>query len=193
MATSKGIAPQQAHPALLDRLIGRIQTALVENIGWLDIAYGRAERLTKILPNGRRIKTPNVYAGGNDYREVSPDASLGNFSFFWLDDPQTVSGQPHRPITIRSPFALIVWFDYRRIYEDAGTRNREALKRQILDVLNNDLDLRAGRVSVERIYESAENIYRGFTLDEADNQFLMHPFGGFRFEGMLEIEEGCVL
>ena len=41
------------------------------------------------------------------------------------------------------------------------------------------------------IYELAENVYRGFTLDEIDNQFLMHPFGGFRFEGVLSVNQPC--
>ena len=30
-------------------------------------------------------------------------------------------------------------------------------------------------------------------LDEIENQFLMHPFGGFRFEGVLSIGETCRL
>ena len=83
--------------------------------------------------------------------------------------------------------------DYRKIYNDASTRNQEDLKRQILDVLNGGFLVRNGSYRINKVYELAENIYRGFSLDEIENQFLMHPFGGFRFEGELSIGETCKL
>jgi hypothetical protein len=52
--------------------------------------------------------------------------------------------------------------------------------------------LTGGRIILNRIYERAENIYRGYTLSEIDNQFLMHPFAGFRFDGILEFDELCL-
>lgn len=180
------------NPELLDRIIGNIQTGLVDNLPWLDVAFGRAERLVKNDRNGKRYYTPNVYAGGNDYMEVSPDANIGNFSFFWVDDPQEVSAEPHISVGIKATFSLIFWFDYRTIFNDASNRNKEVVKRQILDVLNGGFWLKHGRFSITRIYEKAENIYKGFSLDEVDNQFLMHPFGGFRFEGELSIGETCI-
>ena len=88
---------------------------------------------------------------------------------------------------------IIFWFDYRKIFNEASNRNKEALKRQILDVLNGGFWLRHGGYKINKVYELAENIYRGFSLDEIDNQFLMHPFGGFRFEGELSIGETCKL
>ena len=94
-------------------------------------------------------------------------------------------------IGIKTVFSVIFWFDYRKIYNDASIRNKEDLKRQILDVLNGGFRLRNGSYRINKVYELAENIYRGFSLDEIDNQFLMHPFGGFRFEGELSIEETC--
>ena len=60
-------------------------------------------------------------------------------------------------------------------------------KYNFLDALKN-IVLTAGRISVNKIYTLAENIYRGFSLDEVQNQFLMSPFGGFRFECDLQIK-----
>lgn len=196
MATNN--APIIQNPVMLDRIIGEIQTGLVDNIPWLDVAFGRSQRLTKML-NGKRIITPNVYCGGwnghgpNDYLEVSPDSKIGNFSFFEIEDPQTIdAGLWAREI--KAPFGLIVWFDLTRVYDVPDNRNTEQLKAQILRVLNGRAGwhLSDGRIAINRIYERCENIYRGYTLTEIDNQFLMHPFAGFRFDGLLEFAELCV-
>lgn len=192
------IAPVIDNPVMLDRVIGEIQNGLVENINWLDVAFGRSQRLTKMM-NGKRIITPNVYCGGwrghgeNDYIEVSPDSKIGNFAFFEIEDPQTIDAGPWaRELT--APFSLIVWFDLTRVYGSQTNRNTELLKAKILRVLNGRTGwhLTDGRITINRIYERAENIYRGYTLSEIDNQFLMHPYGGFRFDGILEYAELCV-
>lgn len=179
------------NPELLDSIISNIQKGLAENIGWLDYVFGRAERLVKFDTNNRKIYTPNVYVGGNEYMEISPSSDIGNFCFFWVDDPQNVSWEAKINVGIKTNFSLIFWFNFNRIYNSADQRNKEELKKQILDVLNGGFWLKKGRITVNRIYELSENIFRGFSLDETENQFLMHPYGGFRFEGMLEVSESC--
>lgn len=190
-------APVIADAVMLDRVIGEIQQGLVSEVSWLDVAFGRAQRLVKKVAE-RRYVTPNVYAGGwngkgkDDYLEVSPDAGIGNFAFFDTEDPQTISvGGPWH--TISTPFGLVVWFDLRRVYNSATNRNTEKLKADVLKVLSGRTGwtLTQGRVEMLRIYEQAQNIYRGYTLDEIDNQFLMHPYGGFRIEGTLTYNELC--
>ena len=191
-------APIIQNPVMLDEIIGEIQTGLIENITWLDAAFGRAQRLSKNI-NGKRVITPNVYCGGwnghgpNDYIEVSPDSKIGNFSFFEVDDPQTIDAGPWAR-EIKAPFGLIFWFDLTRVYNADDNRNTEKLKAEILHVLNGRAGwhLQNGRILVNKIYERAENIYRGYTLTEIDNQFLMHPYAGFRFDGLLEFAELCV-
>lgn len=190
-------APIIQNPVMLDRVIGEIQKALASGLPWLDAAFGRCQRLTKEM-NGKRIVTPNVYCGGwnghgeNDYIEVSPDSKIGNFSFFEIEDPQTIDAGPWAR-DIKAPFSLIVWFDLTRVYNEASNRNTEYIKAQILRLLGgrSGWTLSNGRVTVSRIYERAENIYRGYSLSEIDNQFLMHPFAGFRFEGVLQFAELC--
>lgn len=190
-------APVIKNPVMLDRVLGQIQQGLADNLPWLDAAFGRAQRLVKNL-EGRSITTPNVYCGGwnghgeNDYIEVSPDSKIGNFTFFEIEDPQTIDVGPWAR-TITTPFALIVWFDLTRVYGEPDNRNTEFLKAQVLRVLNgrDGWHLDNGRVTVAQIYERTENIYRGYNLSEIDNQFLMHPFGGFRIEGTLQFDELC--
>ena len=191
-------APVIPNAVMLDRVLSEIQNGLVENLSWLDVAFGRAQRLTKMI-NGKRIMTPNVYCGGwnghgeNDYIEVSPDSKIGNFSFFWIDDPQTIDPGPWAR-TIKTPYSLIVWFDLRRVYGQAANRNTEYLKAQVLRVLDGrgGWHLKDGHILTSRIYEQNENIYKGFSISEIDNQYLMHPFGGFRIDGILEYDELCI-
>lgn len=191
-------APVIPNPVMLDAVIGEVQNGLVENISWLDVAFGRAQRLSKMM-NNKRIITPNVFCGGwnghgeNDYIEVSPDSKIGNFSFFEIEDPQTIDAGPWAR-EIKSPFALIFWFDLTRVYKTASNRNTEKLKADILRVLNGRTGwhLTDGRILINRIYERADNIYKGYSLSEIDNQFLMHPYAGFRFDGILEYAELCV-
>ena len=192
-------APVIPNAVMLDRVIGEIQQGLVDNISWLNAAFGRSQRLTKMM-NGKKIVTPNVYCGGwnghgeNDYIETSPDSKIGNFAFFEIEDPQTIDAGPWAR-QIKAPFGLIVWFDLTRVYNTATNRNTEKLKAQILHVLNGHAGwhLTGGRIIINRIYERPENIYRGYTLSEIDNQFLMHPYAGFRFDGILEYDELCIV
>lgn len=194
MANSK--APVIDNPQLIDLVLGEVQNGLVKNLGWLDMAFGRAQKLVKIVDN-KKYFTPNVYAGTpgkvNDYIPVSPDSKIGNFSFFWIDDPQTIDWMPGQQSNLKTPFSLIFWFNVAKVHNSKVNRNTEVIKANILRTLNGGLGLRSGRIKVTRIYEQAENIYRGFTLDEVDNQFLMHPYAGFRFEGELIILEPCLI
>lgn len=181
---------------LLDRVIGEIQVGL-SSLSWLDAVFGRAQRLTRIVGT-KKIISPNVYCGGwnghgsNDYIEVSPDSKIGNFAFFITDDPQMIDGEPWaREYTC--PFALIVWVNLNTIYNAPTDRNVEYLKAQVLRVLSGRTGwyLSQGSIRTAKIYEQVENIYRGFTLSEIDNQFLMHPYAGFRIEGTLKFAELC--
>ena len=193
-------APIIPNAVMLDEAIGEIQQALAGGLPWLDAAFGRAQKLVKEI-NGRRITTPNVYCGGlqgygnNDYIEVSPDSFKGNFCFFVVDDPQTIDWEPNAEMEQRAPFSIIFWFDLRRVFGSLNNRNTEYLKAQILDILNGRSGwlMRNGSIRINKCYEQAANIYRGFSRDECDNQFLMHPFAGFRFEGERRIETPCVL
>ena len=187
--------PIITNPELIDRVIGDIQKGLADKLPWLDYAFGKAQRLVKII-NNKRYYTPNVYAGKKpsgeyNYLGVSPDAKIGNFSFFQIDDPQIMDWEPNIRGKIDAPFGLIFWFDMRKVRPGDESRNTEAVKAEILKVLNGGIWVKSGRIVINKIYEQAENIYKGYTLDEVDNQFLMHPYAGMRFDGILTINESC--
>ena len=182
---------------LFSAVIADICSGLESSVPWLDHAYGRAWRIRRRI-GGRDVTLPAVYTGGesrgdaNDYTEVTPDARCGCFSFFLLDDPQTVEWCPGQPGPVSSPFSLIVWTDLRQVYRRTDCRDTEGLKAELLDRLNGRIRIRTGRIRITRIYERAENIYRGFTLDEVDSQFLMHPYWGCRLEGTMTAIPPCL-
>lgn len=181
--------PLKSNPKLFDKVIGYIQEGLADNLLWLNYAFGRAERLVKNI-NGKRIYSPNLYVGNNEYELVTPDSGFGNYCFFTLDDPQDVEWVVGETSTLVAPFSLIVWVDMRTIDPD-DERNTEAVKHDILAILNGGIWLKEGRIKINRIYEKAENIFKGFTLDEIDNQFLMQPYCGWRFEGEITAHSDC--
>lgn len=192
-------APIIPNPVMLDKVLGEVQNGLVNNLTWLDVAFGRAQKLTKKV-NNKTIITPNVYCGGwkghgeNDYIEVSPDSKIGNFSFFIINDPQEITPSVWDR-HYRTPFSLIFWLDLRKVWQSQTKRDTEYLKAQIIQVINGRKTWRLseGRIEINRCYEQAENIYRGFTLSEIDNQFLMHPYYGMRFDGIVEYDELCII
>ena len=175
---------------LFDAVIGGIEAGLSEQLPWMTNVFGRCERLVKMVDGVRRY-SPNWYKGGDEYMLLTPDQGLGNFCFFVMDEPEDVEWNVGERSRLSCGFSLIVWLDMRTV-EDEDTRDTEAVKADILRVLNGGIRVRHGGFEINEIYTRAENIYQGFTLDEVDNQFLMSPFCGFRFHGKLKVFDVCV-
>lgn len=184
--------PKITTPYLFDKVIGELQQALKQNLPWLDESYGRAERLVKVI-DGQRLYTPNVYKGNDQYVLLLPDDRHGCYSFFVLSEPQDIMNRMQMEVRIKSPFSLIVWVDLRRVEKAMNLpdeRNTEYIKEQVLSVISTAF-IKKGSVQVQRIFERAENVFEGFTLDEVQNQFLMSPFAGFRFYGEMIVTNDC--
>lgn len=180
--------PVISNPQLTDIVIAEVQKGLVDNLSWLNHAFGRAQKLVKQIETNKYY-TPNVYAGGKNYIDVSPSNDLGNYSFFVIDDPQYIDWQPRMPGDITVSYSLILWCNIDKI-TGAENRNIEFVKSEILKALNK-IFLVSGRLTVSKIYDQAENVYKGFTLDEISNQYLMHPYYGLRIVGEIKTNESC--
>lgn len=180
---------KKQNPTLFDKAFSYIQQALAKELPWLDHVFPQAERLVKWV-NGKTIYTPNVYVGANEYEQIFPDSDgIGNYSFFVLDEPQKVSYEQGGRVQMYAPFSLIVWFDIRTLYDD-DIRDLEQAKKDVLRAVRRTW-MREGYFAITDIFQRAENVFRGFTIDEVDNQYLMQPYGGFRLRGEIHIEEEC--
>lgn len=179
---------------LLDNICNELAESIREPL-MLDNSFGRAERLTRLNMDGKRIYTANVYNGdethGNEYTEVMPSDSLGNYAFFFAHDPEEVDNTDGVSVGVKATVSLILWYDCRKMYDALNVRSRDAVKAKVLDVLNGGVTTRTGHFRVGKVYELAANIWRGFSYDEIDNQFLMHPYCGFRFEGQMTVHQNC--
>lgn len=184
--------PVFTQPYLCDKVITELQDILTVGLPWLQEAFGRAERLVKTI-EGKRYYTPNIYCGDNQYESLLPDDRRGCYSFFVIAEPQEIQQMVQTEIRVHYPFSLIVWVDMRqveRVMHLPDERNTEYIKEQVLSVLES-AHLRKGRIALSKIYERAENIFQGFTLDEVDNQYLMSPFAGLRLTGEIVITNDC--
>ena len=90
---------------------------------------------------------------------------------------------------LRAPFSLIVWVDMRKV-ENNDARNTEYVKEEILKTIRRAW-IKQGAVEIGKVYQLAENVFQGYSLDEVDNQFLMQPFAGLRITGELIVDEEC--
>lgn len=184
--------PKFTTPYLFDKVIGELQRALKNGLPWLENSYGRAERLVTEI-NERRLYVPAIYQADGQYGVMLPDDRLGCYSFFVLHEPQEVLNRVQTEVRIKSPFSLIVWVDMRRVEKTMrmpDERNTEYIKEQVLSVIET-ASKRKGHISINRIYQRAENVFDGFTLDEVKNQFLMSPYAGFRFYGEMIATNDC--
>lgn len=183
-------APKPEHPVMLDSFFACIQDELIANVGWLDHSFGRAQRLVT-KQDGKAYYYPGVYVGNNEYLNVLPGQGIGNRTFFVTDDPETITFTPRQYNTIKSPFSLILWYDLSSIYPDNKERNTEDVKRQILRVLSDMTMPDGSKLELSRIYQQAENIFKSYSLQEIDTQYLMHPYAGIRIDGTIIYREPC--
>jgi len=176
---------------LVNKVFDNIIDGLTDNTNIFDNFFGKSERLIKVYEN-KNYYYPAYYRGGNEYISLLPDSGLGNYLFFTLAEPQEIDSAPLK-VTEKATFSIVAWFDMRTILSDNDSRNVEKVKRDLLHALN-DIKVLNGFFFVNRVYEKAENIFDGYSLKEVDNQFLMSPYAGLRFECYCEISDykNCV-
>jgi hypothetical protein len=187
-------APLIANPVNLDRPIQTLQLALAAGLPWLQKAYGRAYESVKRDQAGNKIIYPQVWQGpGLDLLEVMPNDNLVAQSFFKVEDPvEAVEFRPDGFSTMRARVSLIVWFNLQMIDSTIDYSYGEVLKADIQRVLSRSMIFEPGdSIKVLRIWETAKNVFNGYTLTEISDQNLVYPCGGFRFECDLTFIENC--
>lgn len=191
------------NPVLLDKILQDIQTTLMDKLTWLDYAFGRAYKIIEHRPDGGKFVYPAIYNGNSEYISLLPNDNFGNFSWFDIYDPQIIE-QNIRQFTYKG--ALVFWYDLSSIYDDANVLHTEEIKNEVINVLTaKGFITTVGRLTISRIYENFENIYKGYALEkiynnyqysgeniqEIDKQFFMYPYAGLRIEFELVTRELC--
>ena len=175
------------NPVLIERLFNDVQQALIDGLDWLDLAYGKAERVIQRTQRNERTYIPAWYLDGMDYENLLPDDHKGNYAFFTVEDNMSVEAAQGRPARISGQCSLIVWLDQRTLTNEWGKEHARNSVISILTALNTD----SGHLQVQSVFERAESVFSGFTLDEVENQYLTYPYCGFRFVCQYSIRQDC--
>lgn len=174
------------NPQMFDAVVANIQKTLGNTLPWLDHVFGIVEPITRYI-DGKKFTCATVFNGSEQYEQIEPCVELGNFCFFILKDPQTVSKDKD---TVKAPFAIVFWYDMRQVSAEPWVRNREAVKASILGVLNK-MHLNEGHVEFTKIIETPEKIFAEYSYDHTQNQCLMSPYAGVRIEGEITTDIPC--
>ncbi len=177
--------PIKTNPQMFDKAVIPIQRALASAFPWLDHVIGICEHLTS-NKDKKRFDYAGLYIGRGQYEQIMPCEELGNFSFFYLRDPQTF-GQTDSNL-VRSPISLVFWYNLAEVLPEGDERNREQIKGQIMSVLQS---LHIAGFEITRIYEKPDNVFSDFSYDPQKNRFLMHPFAGLRIDGYMMARADC--
>lgn len=180
-------------PALIDRHIATLNVKL-DTLSWLTTPYGRVQRVQQER-SGAQYVFPGVYVGSTgrgNYLNLLPDANLGCYSYWEIQDPERLINWDDSAMTrMEADFGLVVWFDFRKLYpSDWQGRLVSNVVTQVVEVLETG-GVSTGSIQINSFSYSAENIYRGYTHREIDRQFLFKPYGGFRIDGTLIYVEPC--
>lgn len=193
-------------PVLLDSIVQDLQKALMNDLKWLNIAFGRSYKLVQHTDNGDKFIYPAAYISNSEYTSLLPNDRYGNFSWFDLYDPQHVTNVIHSLPQLEFSGAIVFWFDLTTIYTDNKFIYTEDVKNEILQVLTKPgLISTHGRIEITAIYERFENIYKGYSVERIynnnnykgegiealDRQFFMFPYAGLRFEFKITTRELC--
>ncbi len=180
--------PDLSCPKLIDLALRDIQTQLTCSLPWLNYAFGKSEK--QVNQSGKTY--PAIYLGNEEYLNMLPDSSIGNYSFFEFEDGgEIMTGQNFKNNRYEANFGLTFFFDFREVYP--GEHDYKTLQNVIHDVLSalNSARLTNTTINVQNIYERAEYIYRGYDHNEINKQFKKRPLGGFKLTGILSYREGC--
>lgn len=197
---------KKENPVLLDKVIQDIQDTLVEKLKWLNYAFGRAYKLVEHGSDGSKFIYPAAYIGNSEYVSLLPNDNFGNFCWFDIYDPQEITAVVQSLPQFTFSGAIVFWLNLNSIFADADAMYSEEIKNEIIQVLTGPgLIKEQGRLTINKIYERFENIYRGYALEkiynnysykgegiqEIDKQFFMHPYTGLRFEFTMITRELC--
>lgn len=154
--------------------------------GMFPTLYGRAERHMR-YDKGKKIEMPIIYDNAGEYIDARPSDRIGNSSFWYVHDGQEVLNSGNAPLPkVRARVSVIFWFG-----TDVEWRIVEEVKNKLLWTLNN-MRLPNGSMTVNRIYEEPENVYEDFTITDDQLPYMMHPYGGLRFECEMTVQQECV-
>ena len=193
-------------PVLVDKVIQALRQNIASKLSWLNTTFGRSYDIVKHLEDGGKFIYPAAYIGNGEYTSLLPNDRYGNFLWFDVYDPQEIISIRQQLSQIRFECAAIFWFNQTTIFNNSDFIYVEDIKDEILRVLSFPGLVQYGEtLTLNKVYEKPENIYRGYSLEKLynsyvykgeniqaiDHQYFMHPYGALRFELDITARETC--
>ena len=161
---------EKENPVLLDKVIQDIQKTLSQKLKWLNYAFGRAYKLVEHKSDGSKFIYPAAYVGNSEYASLLPNDNFGNFCWFDIYDPQEIIAAAQSLPQFVFSGAIVFWFNLDTIFPDADAMYTEEIKDEIVQVLTGPgLIKNQGRLTINKIFERFENIYKGYALEKIYN------------------------
>lgn len=185
------LTPLAPNPVNLEIPLNELQQSIA-TIPWIEASFGRAWKVSRMNEMKKPEYYPEVWQGADkDLLNVMENDNLAAHSFWYVADPANVQDWNNGLYSrIERTVHLIVLFNLKRIDPNLTYRFTEELKRDILDKLRTTR-LSSATLTINRVFEDPNQVFNGFTIKETENQTFVHPWGGFRFECLLNYTESC--
>jgi hypothetical protein len=187
------LTPTITNPVNIDRPIQELQTAIAA-LGWIEKSFGRAYESRKTNAATKQISVyPQVWQGaGKDLLEVLPNDNLKSYSFFKVEEPiECLQYRQDGHSTMRARVSIIFWFNLKEIDPTIDYSYAELLKGQVQRLLTTFMFTPHSEIKILKTWETVKNVFQGYTIQDAKDQELIYPNGGFRFECELVYLEDC--
>jgi hypothetical protein len=193
MSYAQPIIPLIVEPVNLDKVIQAIQVKLGAKLPWLDYSFGRALSGERFVEGSQRALTyPEVYVGEGRYEEVGPNSHFGAHSFIQVAGPEKPIEYEKLQRNLYSvPLEIIFLFNLDAIKDKMAYtyehRFTEELKQQIRVALESmpEVDV------VIAMWETAGEVFRGYTYNHLQMQTFKHPYAGLKIAINSHYMENC--
>lgn len=175
---------------MFDGVIEEFRSKLAGKLTWINNAYGRAYRLSRIA-NQKEYVYPAIHLGNEQYLSVEPSTSHGNYLFFDVNPVSEIEWHRHSVSVIKGTIGLVVYGNLNVIYPNETARTVEFVKLAILKALAS-IPVEKSQFIPKSISERWVDAFEGFTLEEVVSQYLMQPYFVLRFEIDVKFNEPCV-
>jgi hypothetical protein len=194
-------------PKGLDRIVQTLQVSL-SGLPWLEKSFGRAyTQMRKTeeqvgMRSNDNIYFPAVYQGVSgdhvkDFEDLLVNDNLASYCFFRCDEDDDSFEYSHLlENEFESQFSIIFWFDLDMINQSSLDKRlypfNNELKADIIEAIENTIFETVGdRVTIESITGNPREIFREYTIDIVEQQNLVYPSGGFRFNCRAQWLQEC--
>lgn len=193
----KNVTPYKIDdPAGIDIVVKSLQI-LYEEFSWLEKSFARAVIRSEKRKSQTGADFDYIFPGmfsrvGDDVHDYLNMMELDNYdaySFFLALDPEeSISYEEEIQNQYRRRLDNIIWLNLEKVDNTKDYDYLEEIKHDVKNKIENN---RFGTVDIVSIEDEPEAIFREFSLETTDTQFLYYPYRGFRIQMNVTYDEQC--